>query len=211
MEREPRETDWNSLTDALLRGVAHALSNRAGALTALRDLGTSDDEGRELLAGEIQRLTELIRLLRLVPAERSALAEALEVPLLVRDAVAVLGLHAQARDVRWTVTVSGAPQPVRAERWVLLRVLLLLCAGALADAAAQGAGELRVTTAGDDAATLASITTGNASTRWRVPDAYARMLADRAGAELRWADGPLELRLPTLAELRRRERGAGER
>lgn len=211
MNREPREEDWSSLTDALLRGVAHALSNRAGALTALRDLGSSDDEGRELLGGEIERLAQLLRLLRLVPAEPGASPEALDVAAVVRDAVAVLGLHPQARDLRWTLPVVGTPQPVRAERWVLLRALLLLCAGALADSTARGASELAVTTSGDASTTVVSIGGDDATaTRWREPSAYARALATRLGAGLSWDEGPLELRLPTLGELRRVEAARGE-
>lgn len=204
MSREPRDAEWSTLTDALLRGVAHALSNRTGALTALRDLGASEAETRELLAGEIERLTQLIRLLRLVPGEPTASPEALDVPATVADAVAVLGLHPQIREVRWTIATAGTPQPVRAERWVLLRSLLLLLAGALADAVSQGARELRVTTTGDEQAT-ALVVGADQTTRWREPTAYARTLADRMGAALSWDAGALELRLPTLAEARRRE------
>ncbi len=210
MHREPSGGDWESLTDALLRGVAHALSNRTGALTALRDLGVSDAESRELLGGEIERLTRLIDLLRLLPAETASTAEALDVAALARDAVAVLALHPQGREVRWTTPVIGTPQPARTERWVLLRCLLLLCAGALDDGIAQGARELQVTTAGDAEATTVAVTSADGEpTRWRDPGAGARMLAERAGAFVSRSARGLELRLPTLAALRRQEGAPG--
>lgn len=214
MEPVARDSDWIDLTDALLRGAAHALSNRAGALSALRDLGTLDEEGRDLLTGEIARLTRLIHLLRLVPAEPGALPEALDVAAIASDAVAVLALHPDSRELRWDARVDGVPQPIRAERWALLRCVLLMCASALAGCIARGFRELRVTTSGDAEMTVVSLAVGeDQPTSWKEPSPYARELATRMGGELSWTGAALELRVPTLAVTRAHEarRRAGDR
>lgn len=214
MEPVARDSDWIDLTDALLRGTAHALSNRAGALSALRDLGTLDEDGRELFTGEIARLTRLIHLLRLVPAEPGALPEALDVAAIASDAVAVLALHPDSRELLWDARVDGVPQPVRAERWVLLRCVLLMCAGALAGCIARGARRLRITTSGDEETTVVSLADGDEQpTTWKEPSPYARELATRLGGALSWRGAALELRMPTLAVARAHEarRRAGDR
>src|SRR5690349_22537714 len=68
---EIRLTSWSELCDALVRGLAHALSNRVGALMALVDLESADlsPEERQLLPREIDRLQEINRMLKLLPAE----------------------------------------------------------------------------------------------------------------------------------------------
>lgn len=67
---------WQVVSDAVLRGLSHELSNRAAALSGLTGMLQPDAppgrEVAELLAREAARLEETLRLSRLLPRARPA-------------------------------------------------------------------------------------------------------------------------------------------
>jgi hypothetical protein len=135
---------WQLVGDAVLRGINHALANRVTALAALTASAFPDEPpGAELvalLALEVERLDELLRLLRLLPAGREGGGAEL---VLVSDALAdAQALHAHHAGL------AEPPCEIEGDRAVLLPVVapvpglvqaLVLLLGAVA-MGHQGAG-----------------------------------------------------------------------
>lgn len=104
------EDPWQVVSDAVLRGLNHELSNRAATLSALAGMVEPTEppgsEVAELLARETVRLEETLRLFRLLPRGRAREAE----PVLVADALAyACALHA------YHTGLAGAPCAVDGE------------------------------------------------------------------------------------------------
>lgn len=212
------ETDtpgrWATLLEALLRGIIHALSNRAAGVLALAEIPPAEHDAESLgmLPHEGRRMQELLRLVKLLPAEPAAVPAALVADEVMADALAIMMLHPSGRELTWHVAESRAAQPVRVERWVLLRALLLLMDAARERAAAGGirAVELRLSDSADSAAAVVALSVADAD-RSRLPaeaigDPYLASLVQRLGGTL-FAGHELVLTIPTLAA----RRGTGNR
>jgi hypothetical protein len=205
---------WPVLIDSLLRGIAHALSNRTGALMALTGLDPADqdDESRALLPSELSRLHDLTRLIKLLPADVGARSEAILVGDVIAEAVALLSLHPLARDLQWRVEGDQESTVVRAERWALLRLLLLTLNGARSDADKTGADTVLIRVAGDSRnVSVVICAAGQTGQAAHVPndcgaDNHTRELTDRLTATLTASAGRYELCFPALEEIRRVER-----
>lgn len=222
--------DWTQFVDALMRGLGHALNNRLAGLSALADLAaeaasgvgpaTDDIEMRELMAGEVERLHELNRVVKLVPQDRDPVAEAIVMADLANDAAVVLAMLPVGRSAQWRVVVHRDAQPVRTERWALLRAVLLLANAAYAAQGitrAQGALSIR----SDDertriTATVSAIASPDSSGAGALAEGpqkpftagpALRALVAHIGAELSYDESGATLALPTLQAVRRRERG----
>ena len=67
---------WRRATDALLKGICHALNGRLGAVSGLIQISRFDhgldDESGALLDSELERMVRIGVLLRLIPADRVA-------------------------------------------------------------------------------------------------------------------------------------------
>jgi len=189
--------DWTTISNDLLQGLVHALNNRLSALGALMELARLRDETMDPLAelpAEIAQLEGLTGMFALLP-ERRADAEALELSAALDDAIRLHEHHLRLRAERCEVRYEGTPPPVRAPRWALVRALVML----VHQAKRSGAPMLVRT---DDAAVRVCVRTADD------PSHDLRTVGERAGGELLREDGLLVFRLPTLAELRRRERAA---
>jgi C4-dicarboxylate-specific signal transduction histidine kinase len=201
--------DWGSISNELLQGLIHALNNRVAALSAFVELARLDDEGDDSLGElptELAQLHRVSGLFALLP-ERRTEAEALELSTVLDDAIQLHAHHPRLRAERCDVRYEGTPMPVRAPRWLLLRTLVMLVhAAKRAGETAQGRGGATIVVHSDEASVSVSVH-GVA----KVPADLAA-LAERAGGELAHEDDTVLVRLPSLAELRRREREArGER
>lgn len=207
----PTGARWPVLLESLLRGIGHALSNRVAGLLALAELPAEehDAESLGLLPHEAERLQELLRVVKLLPADRAATPAAMMLDEVIGDGCAIMALHPAGREITWTRGDGGA-QPVRVERWMLLRVLLLMMDVARDWATAVGSRAAMVSVRdGADGATalveVAVIGGVRGAERALGEESYLTMLVERLGGTLRAGD-TLTLALPTLAELRRRER-----
>lgn len=186
--------EWTHHVESVLRGLAHALNNRAAALSAVIELSREPDDDpdatRGILEGEMQRVADLVRVVRAIGAPRGD-AEAFAPADLVTDLSAILDLHADLRERAVLVEVSDAP-PVRMPRWMLMRALVALAA---MSPPAPGEKKVRLTLRADGDWLVARVT--------EAQSAYASELAGAMGGET-LPDGT-GFRVPTLEALRRRE------
>lgn len=189
------------MSDELLAGLVHALNNRITALSVcleLAGLGDVDMLAGGVLHTEAARLQRAAALVGLLPAR--GLPEALEIGPVLGDAIAIHAHHPRARDVECVTETLGTLQPIRVPRWALLRALLLMVDAAKASASR---GERRTVTIG-----LAS---DERTVRVHAPavehgGVYALEMASMCGGSLSHEGGELVLTLPSLLEVRRRER-----
>lgn len=124
---------WPAVSDSLIGGIAHALSNRIATLAALAELMRMDDDvaaNAEMLRTEVGRLEALVRALRLLGTEGEVSPEALDMPELLGEAIALHRHHRDLRDVAIVVEEGERPRPVRAARARLAQALLMLLAHA---------------------------------------------------------------------------------
>jgi hypothetical protein len=203
----PISDDWRTVSDELLQGLVHALNNRVAALSAFVELAKlGDDEGDPLtvLSTEIAQLHQVNALFGLLP-ERRAEAEALDLREVLDDAIRLHEHHPRLRGERVVVTSEGAPGVVRAPRWALVRAMVMLVHIAKRAAeSAHGRGGAVLHIRGDEAAVGVHVATT------AEPAADLLAVADRCGGSVRREHDDLVLRLPSLRELRRRERVARE-
>ena len=226
----PTLDPWRHVSDAVLRGLNHALSNRVASLSAIATVITLDEqpdpEITGALAAEVSQLEGVLRLLRLLPGGRGGPPE----PVLLGDALAdAVALHAHHAGL------AGAPCTVVGDASSLLPVVaplpplvhgLVLLLGALAlhargsDDALDGGGAtggaravLRV--GGDErAVTLTGVAPPGDGDPLLAPDAAAaalQELLDDAGATVTVDVSPAggvryEVVLPTLLAVRARGR-----
>jgi hypothetical protein len=197
----PGAAEWLALADDLLAGLVHSLNNRVTALSVCAELAGLGDEQMlhdGLLVAEVARLQKASALVALLPARGHP--EALEIGPVLQDAIAIHAHHPRMRTVECTMEVASAPQPVRVPRWALLRVLLILV-----DAAKGGAHDAQrnstvLLLSGDaDSVRVHAATRDNGG-------AYGAEMAALCGGALAREDEMLVLTLPSLTELRRRER-----
>jgi hypothetical protein len=200
--------DWPTLSNDLLQGLVHALNNRLAALGALMELARLRDETVDPLAelpSEVAQLQGLTGLFALLP-ERRTDAEALELSAALADAVRLHEHHLRLRTERCEVRYEGAPPPVRAPRWALVRTLVMLVHAAKRSGATSERSDAPIIVRSDESTvSVCARASANASR-----DLLAA--GERAGGAITREGDLLVFRLPTLAELRRRERMArGER
>lgn len=223
---------------AMLRGLSHTLSNRVAALIALGEAfepgRPADAELVAALRQESGRLEELLRLQRLLGGSAHGGAhggaEPVHLPDLLPDVVALHAQRSASRELPLDVTGDPAALPVRVRPSALVQALLaLVTAGAESARGAPGA-RLTLRYGGDTVMTTVAV-----EARWtgehEAPDARmasatptipvtalaraAEWLLSDAGATLTEAQlvgetgVRFELALPTLLEVRRRERAGG--
>jgi signal transduction histidine kinase len=134
------ENLWAAEQGALLRGLAHALSNRVGTVVAVAGMLAPGGEAPAALVGMLReegdRLEALLRLVRLLAesAPDDEPPEPIHLPDLVREVVELHAHHPELRDVPVTVTPDPEAPPVRAPLVALRRTLLLALSAAKRDA-----------------------------------------------------------------------------
>jgi hypothetical protein len=138
----PGAERWLTIHDDLLRGVAHAISNRLATITAAAGVldvrETPDPRFIDGLRSDADRLEGLLTLLRQLPRRAD---EALE-PMLLTDALhsasRLVEEHALLRGRSITTVLTGDVMPVRAEPGAVLHAM----AAALLAAARHGTGSV---------------------------------------------------------------------
>ncbi len=129
MSADP-EISFDALRDAILRGVAHAVSNRVAALGGIA--GVVDpgqiwtEKMSHLLHGEAKRLDDILRLLRLIPTDDRAQPGAIEVQALIPDVVSLHALNSALLQVECVVEYNRETMPVLGVRPQLVHTLLLI-------------------------------------------------------------------------------------
>ena len=200
----PAGDDWRTISEDLLKGLVHALNNRVAALSAfveLAKLGDEEEDPLTVLPLEIAQLHQVNTLFGLLP-QRSAEPEPLELRAVFDDALRLHEHHPQFRGEPVDLTFEGAPGAVRAPRWALMRALVMLVHAAKREArSGRGRGAV-IRVHGGDTTIAVRVTTSEASS------ADLDALAEHCGGRMENANDELALTLPSLRELRRRERDA---
>lgn len=185
----PDAAAWSALRDAGLRGLGHALANRAGTVAAVAGMLAPDEPARPAAVAALQdggeRLLELVELFRLcvLPAADAEI-EPVHVPTAVAEAGRLLAEHPGVMGATLALEVApdappalGRPERVRLAAWALV-----------AGAATAGALAVTVRVArGADGATVAVHVARPAGDAVGAPDdepsAAARAAAFAAGAD----------------------------
>ena len=142
---------WSGVSDGVLRGIAHQLSNRTGTIGAVAEaLAASDDSSSNLtqaLRGEAAKLEELLRLLRLMPRDQGRGPEPVRPVDVVGDALALFAHHPVGHHSIPTLDRVEQLPPVRVHVPAFTHaVLLLLVAAAGPDGSpvtVRGGGDQR--------------------------------------------------------------------
>jgi len=197
----PALSEWNHTVENVMRGIAHALNNRAAALSAVLELSRdSTDDATSLssiLRPELQRVQDLAKVVRTIGFPRAGM-EAFAPGDAAEEAIEVLRMSAELRDRTITIDALRA-SPTRVPRWMYVRSLVAL--GAAGARATRDATTLRIAVA-DDGDWVAARVQG-VSAQSAAPSAYvSEMCRAMGGATL---DTDFGFRVPTLAALRRRE------
>ncbi|MDB4889797.1 MAG: hypothetical protein JWL61_1652 [Gemmatimonadetes bacterium] len=195
------EGDWIPLFEDLLRGLVHAMNNRVTALSAFAELAAVDDGALEIdmLRHEIHRLHEVSALVSVL-ASRSDELESLELSAVLELALEIHSHHPRMRSVPCTLEKAGAILPVRVPRWAMLRLALLMIDAAKRAGIESHAAAVAVWLSGDEAAVRLHLVTSEAM------GVDAAALATRCGGALSYANREAVLELPSLLEIRRREK-----
>ena len=204
--------EWVELVDQALQGLHHALNNRIGSISALVELqqiGELPADGSVLrnLESDLSRLEDANRMVRLLPQDSVPGEE----PLILDDVLAdVLAIHRYLHDVREqevTIVPTRYVEPVRVERWALVRVLALLLADAKRLAKRAGSG-VRAVTESDEQWVRVEFRVGPQVVDTPGPSRgpYAALLAETFGGKVERRAGVAELRVPTLKARRAADR-----
>lgn len=205
--------EWLEVVEQALQGLHHALNNRIGSLGALVELYqlgdlSPDGAGFDNLASDLGRLEECNRVVRLLPRDGVAGEE----PLILGDVLAdVLAIHRYlhgADGVKVTAVPTHYVEPVRVERWALVRVMVLLLNDAKRLAKACDA-VVRVVTESDEQRVCVEFQVGSPLVAG-IPESgggrYAALVAESFGATVTRRPGACELRMPTLKARRAADR-----
>lgn len=192
---------WASLCDALLAGLVHMLNNRITALSVCAELAAMGDDqmiSGGLLTTEVRRLQAASALIGLMPP-RPHQPEALELRPVLDDALALHAHHPRTRLVECEAVTETEMQPVRAPRWALLRLMLVLV-DAAKDAAAAASTRATFRLSSDEREVRLRIVTPSDG------GAYGADMTALCGGALARDGDALVLTLPSLLALRQRER-----
>lgn len=207
--------EWIEIVDQALHGLHHALNNRIGSLSALVELYQMGDlppdgAGFENLAADLKRLEDCNRVVRLLPHDGVAGEEALILDDVVADVLAIHRFLHDTRELQATVVPTRYVEPVRAERWALVRVLTLLLRDAKLLAKAAGAS-VRAATESDEQWVRVEFRVGPASVAGapepgRGGGRYTEVVAERFGGIVERRPGAVALKMPTLKARRAADR-----
>ena len=121
---------FDALRDAILRGVAHALSNRVAALGGIAGLVDPGqlwtEKMSKALHDEARRLGDVLRLLRLVPSDVRVEAGAVELQPLIPDVVALHAYNSALLQVECAIEYNREAMPAFGNRIQIVRALLLV-------------------------------------------------------------------------------------
>lgn len=207
---------WLAIHDDLLRGLTHALSNRAGTIAATAYLAEMQPQAlvtsTATLRAEAERLDGVLQLLRMLPRRQEAAAEPIIPGDAITQAIGLQGYHPLVGDVPVRVALEGDPQPAYVDPVALVQALTAAIGAAQRAAGRDGHTTLRVDS-DTEHVTFTAAGWNAGGTAGSADDACAYdagavnwLLASYAGSGVATASG-LAVRVPTLQAARRRQRG----
>jgi signal transduction histidine kinase len=195
--------EWAELCESLVRGLVHSLNNRITALSAfaqLRAMGDEDYAPHKVLPAELPLLSSVSDHLRTLSQEKLPV-EAIEIAPVLNEAIGLHAHHPVLRGIRCEVRTTTSLLPVRVPRWALSRLFVMLIDNAKRVAEETGEDHVPLVLEGNEQVlALRTHSDGTISM-------YAHQMAALCGATIQVTDDEVVARIPTLLELRRRERG----
>jgi hypothetical protein len=135
---------WLRVNEKVLKGLNHQLTNRLASLEALTHLfepgEVNDARITQLFTREVERVGTLLRLYRMMPAEPTALPEAVRVQDIIPCVLELHTYHADLRGVACLLGDATDPEPVCVRPSALLRSLLVLLESAAGHSYRTGSG-----------------------------------------------------------------------
>ena len=195
--------EWQALSEAILRGLVHALNNRLTALSAFAELASMGEEeftAARTLPAELERVQRLGALFRLLATDGEA-PEAVELGAVLDDAANLHRHHARVAAVPCEIVRDVPYVAVRSARRPLLRLLVLLLERGqrFAETHARPGTVLRLMV--EEPWITLTLDEGTLSPGVLSAAADCGAVAEQAGAAV-------VIRLPSLQALRQRERAA---
>lgn len=199
---------WHPVYEALVQGLVHACNNRVAALSGIAQLYeaqlSTSDEGMQQLAGEVERLRQLMGSFRLAVSSGGTRREPARMCEALRAAASLLAYHLEARQAQYTAPEDSPDvEPVYLLTGDPLRFALLAYLAAAAGAG-KGAG-VTASVARMLDETLVTVTAPGREAELRERPEYVALAeaAERECGSLRCAAGPegsvlLMLALPGL-------------
>jgi signal transduction histidine kinase len=139
---------WASVSETLVRGIAHALSNRIATIGTIAELlrvgGDDPLSMSEMLGIETERLEDLLEQMRALSATSAGRMEAMRLSDAVAGAMALHSYHPERRVVAVTVEPGDESRPVLGDPQLLQRDLLILLDAATRAAITLGSRAVRV-------------------------------------------------------------------
>ncbi len=206
--------EWLDLVDEALHGLHHALNNRIGSLSALVELHQLGEDlpgaqGLESVTADIARLEDCSRLARLLPPEPAIGEEPVTLDDVLADVFTIHRFLHDHRSVRVNIVPSRYVEPVRVERWALVRVLALQLNEAKR-LARSTESIVRVATESDEEWVRVEFQIGapliEATPTFSRTDYASKLACVTLGGTLARRPGVTELRLPTLKARRAADR-----
>lgn len=222
-DEHPGAERWLAIHDELLRGIAHALSNRVATMSVVSFMldapGADVARQADALRGETEQVEALLMAMRGLPRGVDTGAEPMIASDAVQGALVLHAHHGELRDVPCEVVTEGDVLPVLADPQALTHALLAALTAARRHAAARGrparltlrgdadrvqlvAGvdgdpiePMGAADAGGDAGIDATTMADAAAARWLLQEEGAHAIARPSG---------VLLELPTLGAARRR-------
>lgn len=216
---------WLRVSEKVLKGLNHALTNRVASLEAVVSLLSDDLESPDLplmksLGEEVVRLTRLLHLYRAIPAEPFVTTEAVRLQDIIPQVIELHGHHTDLRSIPVVIDAAQQTPPVLVRPSALLRCLLVLLeSGAGHALRARSQSALHLAYGGDDkevfivfeapapSGQLLFTAAGSLIHAVRLTLAHAhgsaevRIVSGAHGERIRY-----DVALPTLSEARRMER-----
>lgn len=141
---------WFTTADRILSGISHDVNGRVAAFRALVQLvqlGESAEEALGLLAGEVDRLEGVSRLLTALQDRATAGPEVMDPRELLEEVVRLHGKHRGLENVATELVVEPESPAVRASRKPLQRALLTALGRIAWSVAERGGRSVRVSCA----------------------------------------------------------------
>jgi hypothetical protein len=209
MGDENASARWLAVHDELLRGIAHALSNRIATLAATVYMYEAGDVPPETVMESVRtetaRMETVLGLLRALPERRHAEPEPATANEACALAVSLHAHHPDFRDVACDIVVDAAVYPIWAEPHAMCHALLVALTTAKRHASADGTIKVRVTGTADVVQFRVHATPGiGESDAASEHDAKAATwLLERHGGTARVVPDGCALEVPTLVAARR--------
>lgn len=172
---------WGSVSETLVRGLAHALSNRIatiGTIAELLRLGGDDPLAMsEMLSVESRRLEDLLEQMRALSARGAGRMEAMRLSDAVAGAMALHSYHPEQRSIAVTIELGDESRPVLGDALLLQRELLLLLDAATRAALLHTSRAVRVRFGLQGTVGIVRVLVGDGAENGALPEAGAEIIA----------------------------------